>query len=321
MGFLRRRIKSLFSLVVFAVGLIISFIVINSPRDTSGLFRLPKFAVIDDHGRQLTSAALTNKYVLVHFFSTQNEIEMLRRIYFEWESNLVVFIVIRKKPNPYFSKIDAENENFLVISAGAGPIITAFSNPVNGSFFVYDLSGSLARKGTSNDDIEIVLKQTFNQLIKGKHFSLSELLGQEGNILNLDYFGQVHDTIKNEKKEYYLIALFNDICQGCGSGSIIRVLNRVYREMKGRVGVLCFVDDSFSRTDILSLKSQLEIDYQVSIANELLMRKWRSLALEYSSPELNNLVFIINSRGYIEKSIEPNCNECAQSIYSFFGEY
>jgi hypothetical protein len=286
----------------------------------SEFIRIPQFELKDDSGRLLKREILKNKYVLVQFLSTKGDIDILRQIFFEWESEIVVFIAVCNEAIARYPNTPAERPNFHVVSVDKKSISAAFSNPRAGAFYLYDLSGRLAGSGTPSDNSRILIKKIFNRLINGKYFNLAELLGTGENILKLEWFSQVSQFMIKEKKEYYAIGMFRNICQGCGSGSIIRVLNDAYRDKKEKLGLICFVDDSFSDADVRSLRSQLEIDYCVAVANELLSSKWEALVREYTASELTDIVFLIDLNGRLLRTMDPSCSDCAWSLYTYLRE-
>jgi hypothetical protein len=315
-----RWFKLLIGLIILFAALFVVSLGLKGPPDRDEFLRMPKFRVNDDFNQPIRSETLKDKYVLVHFLATNNDIEILRRLFYDWESELVVFIAVCNEAIPRSPNALSERSNFHVISVDKKPILSAFSYPNAGTFYLYDLSGRLARNGGPNDNSEIVVKQTFNRLINGKYFRLSELLGPGEDILSLYWLSQVSDLMKSETRDYYLVAMFRNICQGCGSGSIIRALNEVYREKEERVDIICLVNNSFNDSDIRSLRSQLGINYHVAMANESLSAKWEALVREYSAPELTDIVILVNSRGRVLKTMDPSCSDCARALFSYLNE-
>lgn len=303
--------------IILIVALIAVYLGRKGSPGKNEFMAMPEFDIRDDQNRPIKSETLKNKYVLVYFLSSSDDIEILRRTYFEWESEIVVFIVVNNEKILQSLQPAAESANFHLVSNDAETILSAYSSPHKGSFYLYDLSGRLASSGGPGDKYDSIVKQTFNKLIKGKRFTLSELLGSGEDVQDLPWFSQIKRYMMDDDKKFYLVAMFRNICQGCGSGSIVRALNEVYKKQQEKLCVICIVNKSFNDADIRSLKSQLEINYHVAIADDFLSEKWERLADEYSLVDITDMVFLFDSAGHVLKAADKSCGDCVRILFSF----
>lgn len=308
--------------VLFGFAILIVVLVIVLAKRTALLKApiiesLPKFDVTDDLGRPIGSASIKNKFVYIQFLANKNDLEILKGLYNDWQGEKVAILAVGDKETAGAFDAVLNDSAFHLITKEKDRILSAFSNLTAGSYFIYDLSGRLAARGKSDDNIELEANKALRRIVKNEYFRISELLGPGGNSLRSEWFSQVIDFMKRENKNQYLIAMFNGICQGCNSGSVVRLLNDVHREKKDRIGVLCLVDGSFTERDIRTLKSQLGIEYATLTANTSLSEKWKGLANKYSPAELNEIVFVVDSEGRVLRTMDPNCGDCARKLTDY----
>jgi len=93
------------------------------------------------------------------------------------------------------------------------------------------------------------------------------------------------------------------------------MLKTIYSRGTGKDRVLLVLSNEYTETDIKIFKSQLQVEFPVIIADEILIRKWQALIDEYSKTELNDLAFSIDSSGKIDQVLDPNCGSCVEPFW------
>lgn len=104
---------------------------------------------------------------------------------------------------------------------------------------------------------------------------------------------------KNCPRPYVLFALFASICEGCYSGSVIKVLKEIQTKGGDGLDIYCFVSKKYSENDILGMTSQLSIDFPVSPIDVLFSRRWDELTKIYGEDSLNAVVFIMDNNARV----------------------
>lgn len=318
----KRNILRLFiGVVVFIMALIFIQIKKKSEILESGYrsAKLPNFDTFDTSGKPIKSDDFNRKILFVQFVNPldDNDLELLRNVYLYWKNENLSFIIITKDITIFQSKFGTDLSKAIVLCKDYDNLKFLFRAPGYGIYYLYDKEGYLVNSGRNNIEYGKYLNVLLNRLIKNKYFSVSNFIRLNENVKNINWLRQVSEVVERENRKYYVISLFNLICTGCQSGSIIRNLNSLYFKNGKYVYFLCIVNDQFTEKDIIALKSQLGIEFSVIRADQTLSQKWNSLIQEFSAAELSGIVFISENSGKILRILDTNCGDCVKSFFIY----
>ena len=73
----------------------------------------------------------------------------------------------------------------------------------------------------------------------------------------------------------------------------------------------------FRDSDVVSLKSQLKIEFPLEIADIALKNKWNDLSNEYGIGETNALCIILEKTGKIARVNDNKCADCWARLFDY----
>jgi hypothetical protein len=92
------------------------------------------------------------------------------------------------------------------------------------------------------------------------------------------------------------------------------VLKRVHSGGDGKGYVFCILSNKFNN-DVEIFKSQLQIEFLVVISDHNLSRRWNEFLSRHTVNDVNNIVFVLNKSGRVEKVLDPNCSSCWRPFF------
>jgi hypothetical protein len=286
----------------------------NSSSDS--LTTLPKFSATDFFGNEVNSKSLLGKKSFVQFINPTLEIQKKSFIktcnsLMNDEFNIVVFLKpseayifdnFIEEIHPMMGRISIINENYIKHKR-------TFNVPVCcENFNLFDENGMLITSDPNQvlyyislEDYLRELKSKGETLAKIKKFQIDQLIKNGDNINNIDLFISIADQIHWANSKYYLVALFNNICDGCTSGVLIKKLNEIHKSTESSISLLIYLLDSHNEIDLKNLKTHLRLDLDIRVADSQMSRVWRKWIDEFGENQLNNILCLINQNGQVLK--------------------
>lgn len=276
---------------------------------------LPDFSTVDIFGNTIDSSNFTGKKTFVQFINPKSEsqIESLKRVYQEYKNEDFAIITFIKKVEDhifhrFMDKIMFASGDIFIITEDYENHKTLFEAPsCCESFMLFGQEGKLIGSGTDQHLHKKDIRAYFNRLDAGKKFIISNYIKPGFHISDIDWLGSLARVIERENNyEYFIFSMFNNICTGCPSGTLINKLKEADKSASGSAHFLIILSDDYTENDVNNFKIHLEINFPVLKADEQLMNKWNQLIEEFSKIELNNIIFSVSKEGEILDTIMLN---------------
>jgi len=272
---------------------------------------LPEFHAIDIEGNLVKSSDFKGKNLYVQFVDPLHfeDIDLIKSVYSNWKDEDLTIITVTNDIENFVSKTGINLKDIILINNNYEEIKSNFSSPLHqNTYYLFNGSGGVITFGKNRGRYERGVKIHLKKLIKNEHFSISDLVLVNDNIKNISWFHQVAEIVDRENKNLFIISLFTSFNNACSTGAIIEFLNKIFIENQNSVYVSGILNSSFnSEKDIVSLKSQSQINFPLIIANPILNCKWDSLIHEFREIDLTDIVFIIERDGRILKVYDKEC--------------
>jgi hypothetical protein len=126
--------------------------------------------------------------------------------------------------------------------------------------------------------------------------------------------------MNNPNKYGYIFGYFTSICDGCLTGSVLKLINDFYERDVESFGALLILGSDYTNNDLINLKMSLRIAYEVDIQSPQLSEYANSINSEFGEGTLNNTVIFADSSGRILRVFHNSCG-CWNSFSSFMNEF
>lgn len=278
--------------------------------------RLPYFEAIDILGRPVNSRDARGRVLYVQFLSGLSvlDIRLLKEIYLSWEKEGLLVMAIVDLQNDDLYRLSIDFPQMVIINRYYEKLLNKFKAPVSDMYYLFDTSGATVVAGQTIWQSEAGLKSPLNRLLKNKVFDISTIIPIETYIHEHEWLGQIAKIIEEDLYDYYVIAMFANICAGCSSGMILESLRDIYSKRKTSVSVTCILNGSFTNQDAINLGAQLGLPFRTVVADESLGARWKWAINEYSERDVTDMVMIIDKKGKIIKLSYPNCAMCLAEL-------
>ncbi|HWR58238.1 MAG TPA: hypothetical protein VN328_05050 [Thermodesulfovibrionales bacterium] len=248
------------------------------------------------------------------------ELELFRHVYEEWKKHDVWFLMIcGSRPIEDLGIIPSDR--FAIYDLGRNKdrpaVHSVFGLGRQDSFyFIFDSAGKKVSASRSSLGYERGPKSALNELLTGTKFAIEELIERNHNIGEYEWLQPISEIIAaNRGREYFIFSMFTKICDSCAGAEIIRFMKTIEIRAPKKILVASFLGRGYGELDIINLRSQLNIDYPVFIADGELRSKWDELIDKYNEDILSDIVFIVDSLGTILEVSHRTCN-----CFSLIGE-
>lgn len=321
--------KTLHKLIACISILLLAFIIIHLRRRSgqsrylydplSMIKTLPKFNTVDIDGNQVRSSYLQGRNIYIQFVDQEylDDIELFSAVYHNWRDENIRFLAITNNIENFKEKIASNDRDIVVVNRDYEDLKRKFVSPFGSStHYIVDENGNIFSYGKNSDGYEKGPKVFLKQLIKNEYFSISDFIKVNENVKEISWLEQVEDILRNNKKDYYIVSLFTKICDTCSGGLSIGVLKKKYSERKDTIYIIGLLHNSYSEDDLSILKSQLEINFDMSRADNILSEKWDSLISQFREDDLTDIVFIMDKSGRILKVMDRSCR-CSDEFYDY----
>jgi len=270
---------------------------------------MPAFSLVDRFGRRISNSDFIGKTTYVQFIHSldNNNLGILAKAYSQWRDRGVAFLLITDRIEDLVKKDEAllgPASPSLYICGGSQDVESKFLSKGYGRHFLFDASGRLAYSADNNREYENGVKVFFQKVVLKDVYDISALIDVNQNIFKVHEFIVACDIINSYQKEYSIIAMFSSFCDSCGTTSIIRWLDRIYKK-DDRIQILCLLPAKYGAGDIRALKSQLSLTFPIHICDTVLGQKWEALIERYGEQSLNNILLFFDKTGRILNQYEP----------------
>ena len=272
---------------------------------------LPKFTALDINGKIVNSLDFEGKYTYIQFIdpTIPSDIVLFDKVKTQWANKSLKIIAVPKNlenfllhvsDNPIGIDILVEYEKMQTLMKAAKCCET---------MFLYDPKGILLAQVFNSRGYERGIKPYLMLHLDNKQFDISLFAEVDRNINNYEWFQQVADIVKKKENNHYLVTLITSYCQSCTTKTIIDRLMDINAKSANEIKQILIMNrENHTKQDILNMKDQLNIKFDVYRADDNLMQKWRSLIQEYIVSDLTNIILLINDDGKIINIANPSCN-------------
>jgi hypothetical protein len=226
---------------------------------------LPKFSMIDSYDNEIESDQFVDSLLYVQFVNSKkpDQIILLSQVYREFKKKEVNFVVFTDNVLALEANIGIDMDLIHATEKNYRSYLSKFSAPkCCETYYVFDHS-KLIRTGYCWESYDDELRGVLNSLT-GDRFQITRFI-RKGFILNdRVFFEKVCNTIKNNKNyDLFVISLFNDLCDGCRSGQVLRDLIAGSMLFEKKILFIIALSQKYSEVDIANLKSNLRTDIEM----------------------------------------------------------
>jgi hypothetical protein len=310
-----KKSKPIIAITIFIAILLVVFLRKERRTETSGILSsLPEFQSVDINGKIFGNSDLLGKNVYVQFINAldHDQLGLLDAVYSNWRGNDIIFVVCTKEENYFRAKHESMYPSTIILNNNYEYLQKAFKVPYNlGIYYLFDKSGKCIDTGRNTVGYVEGPKVSLISLIKKDKFVMADFIPINKDISTIGWLKQLGDIIHEHDKEYYLFALLTKICDTCEGKQTIQLLKNVYSGDKKKYFIypsLVLNANKFNQGDISGLRSQLNIEYRIEIADHSLNEKWNYYIDKYRELELSDIVFLVEKNGIIKELRYPGCN-------------
>lgn len=94
--------------------------------------------------------------------------------------------------------------------------------------------------------------------------------------------------------DYFVISIFMNICTTCESGMTLERLNELFKGGNKKVYLVGILNESYGEKDILNLRRNLGIEFELFRADKILSNEWNNFKKQYSQRYLDFTIFTVN---------------------------
>lgn len=286
---------------------------------------LPVFESVDASGNPINSSSFKEKNLYVQFIDSDSidDVDLIKEVYLNWIKEGLIIIAIPNDTPKFLESSGLYPDEIIVLSSSEYKKMKwTFKAPsCCNSFFLFNTTGQLVKTEFNQKGYEKEIKKYLNQLMKNKIFQVSNYFKENEYIKDIGWLSLCWQIIKKEKKDYFIVAIFNSICNECLSGAIVHKLVDLYADNRDHLYVLGIIPDDYKDNDIENLENFLNIEFHIERADPEFKKKWDALVSEYSEAELTNILFLVDSEGKLIKSTnnDPDrLKEFFASVHSLF---
>lgn len=249
-----------------------------------------------------------------------DELDLFRQVHEKWKEHDIWLLLIRGSgPNEDLGIIPSDRVAIYDIERNKDrpAVHSVFGLGKQDSFFfIFDSAGKKVSASRSVLGYERGPKAALNELLTGTKFAIEELIERNHNIDEYKWLQPISEIIAaNRGREYFIFSMLTKICDSCAGAEIVRFMKTAEMRAPKKILVASFLGRGYGELDVINLRSQLNIDYPVFIADGGLRSKWDELIDKYNEDILSDIVFIVDSLGTILEVSHRTCN-----CFSLIGE-
>jgi hypothetical protein len=278
------------------------------PVSLSQSLTLPSVDLIDDRGRTFNITTLKGKPLFVQFINplVEAQVTSFEQVFNKANGSAeylrpLLWLIVTNDAAKLRSRLTVESKDVVIVEHGYVKLRELFSVPSCCEYwFIFDERGILRQNGSyDSGDASSYLTEVATGR---KRFSIDLLLSSIREMNSKGYFSDLHRKASQSKAREVVIAMFSSVCTGCADGELVDVLNHHARN-NVKVSYLALVPNTFSRTDLINFKTNLDIPFVVERANKRLSQEWAALASQYGAKRANGIVFVI-SKGEVVSLVQ-----------------
>lgn len=283
---------------------------------------LPGFEARDINNQRVSDRSIQGTIALIYFVDLRqrDQIDVLNGIYNEFGDYTRLSITVFTK-GPIRS-----NDELLcfsrihIIPDLSGEYRRIFHVPsCCERFLLYDETGKLLSSGASRWDNEHVIRASLKKVLEHQVFTARLFLGASDNMWSLVGSPEASRNIVEGKPCYYLFAFIRSFCRSCSSGLIIQELNELQKVAKNQLHIVLYLTSDFNTQDIINLREQLKIEYDIQIAPPSLGTKWDELVADFGPLVVTDILILTDQEGRVFSSAFPEC-DCYRDFYRLASE-
>lgn len=312
-------------LLLCVVVLMVAFFVLRNTHylnsSTELLTSIPGFSASDYFGEEVNKSSLLGKKSFVQFIDPS--IDVQRKTFMRIspaldneDYNIILFIKPTEEYifNDFVEEIHQLLGRIYIINENYLEHKRTFKVPVCcENFNIFDEKGILIASDPTQvlyylsfEDYLREIKSKKANLTEVAKINLSQMIKRGEKIADIDLLSSIESQILETNSKYYVIALFNQICIGCPSGQLIKRLDKIQRNSKSSLMPYVYLLDNFTEIDLGNLKSHLDLNLPIKIADSKMSNVWRFLIDKHGENQMNNIFCLINENGEVLDVMEPS---------------
>jgi hypothetical protein len=291
-------------------------------KSSTPLKKMPQFEAMDINNQPVSYRHIQGKIALVYFINLKqrDQIDIISDIYGEFGDFGKLSIIVFLEGSVRSSQELLGLGQVRIIPDQNREYGRLFNVPsCCESFYLYNETGNLISSGANRWDNKQVIKVSLKKELENDTFSISRFLSASENIRSLIGPKEANRIFVEDNPHFYIFALIRDFCKSCSSGRIIQKLNEFQKVSKNRLYIILYLPSSFNSQDLVNLRRQLGVDFDIQIAEIELGLKWDELVEEYGPLFVTDILILANQEGYVITSAFPEC-DCYIDFYRDISE-
>lgn len=226
------------------------------------------------------------------------DIEELSQEYVDNEDIIFVYI-FRENPDGHFFREGLRNCYF--VHDPEDKIAKCFNAPLCcNSFFVFNKNKGLALKGILDSRIKRDISAYLWEMLRD---ASTQFFDASFRLKKIRECGLLAALLGRQdqsscKAPISCVALINDICAGCISGSILNMMNTYHVSQANNVEFTVYVSGEYEDVDIHNMAKSLSIQIPISRAPLDVMEPWNYLKARLPD-HFNNIFLLFDSQGHM----------------------
>ena len=160
-------------------------------------------------------------------------------------------------------------------------------------WFIFDKTGSVRAQGSYDTD---EASSALHHVADGEQAYSPETFLEKLKRLDAENdLTQIRTGAANSPTKTVIAALFSSLCTGCNDGHLLELL-KSSADKKIGANYLVLLPGTFSRTDLINFKTNLQVPFPVELADLELTNVWMSLNEQYGEKQINGTVVVYSNQ-------------------------
>jgi len=265
-------------------------------------------------GRTVDKILLKDKTIYLQYVNAfnNNDMELFDAVCDNWNDNRIIKIGFFEENNSFVQMKDKYNSYtnvFFVVNRDYDKKENILLSRVKNKYFIFEKNHNLNFSGDNLIGYDNGVKTKLKKILNNDSFNINEFLPLNQSITESMWLDQITKIIKSNNVSFHIFGFMNDICETCGSGSVVALLKTLNKNQDFSINLIIGnFSFEYSENEISALKSQAQIEFPIIKADDKLSEKWNHFSHEYSKNELNNIIFVIDRNIEIISIFYPGCS-------------
>lgn len=314
MGFsgIQRKTRSIVYFAALILTALAIFTLFYRDHSPDRIKRIPAFAAADINNKKYDNKTILGDFTYLQFIDSEidSDIDLFTQVLYEWFDTPLRIVGITKDIYKVKNFIHRENDRIILLKEDGRKLREAFLID-SGHHYLFDRNGLLLFKAENTLGYRNGVRYSLNKTIYNIVFDLSVFIDSGSSLADQAWLASVLGEPRGRNK---YSAFFYSVCAGCNTGMIMRKFIAFYRLYGSWIDFEIILSQRYKPSDIVSMKSQLNTDIAVMIADQNLNDKWRKLVDIFREDDLTGIIVFSDEVGVIRRVFTGNESGWAQKM-------